>query len=211
MSYGSLARRIAAAITAIGLSITGATAATAQSSSSSTDNLGRPNQDILNAATNWAETLPAPLKDQVLAAVGFFGDNGEGKVPQNGPVISQFLWPTVSRGCIAGGGDSVGSAVAVPGPADLPLPGVEPGNTAFVFTSLGTDGARDTDMTVQWINLTTLHTETTRLEASPDLNPDGPATVTGTAATGGGPVLALIHGHVNGCYFPPTVASFSVA
>ncbi|MDD7585706.1 MAG: hypothetical protein SPK00_06020 [Corynebacterium glucuronolyticum] len=211
MSYGSLARRMAAAITAIGLSITGATAATAQSSSSSTDNLGRPNQDILNAATNWAETLPAPLKDQILAAVGFFGDNGEGKIPLNGPVISQFLWPTVSRGCIAGNGDSVGSAVAVPGPADLPLPGVEPGNTAFVFTALGTDGARDTDMTVQWINLTTLHTETTRLEVSPDLNPDGPATVTGTAATGGGPVLALIHGHVNGCYFPPTVASFSVA
>ncbi|MCI6207065.1 MAG: hypothetical protein MR654_09185 [Corynebacterium glucuronolyticum] len=211
MSYGSLARRMAAAITAIGLSITGATAATAQSSSSSTDNLGRPNQDILNAATNWAETLPAPLKNQILAAVGFFGDNGEGKIPLNGPVISQFLWPTVSRGCIAGNGDSVGSAVAVPGPADLPLPGVEPGNTAFVFTALGTDGARDTDMTVQWINLTTLHTETTRLEVSPDLNPDGPATVTGTAATGGGPVLALIHGHVNGCYFPPTVASFSVA
>ena len=211
MSYGSLARRVVATITAIGLSITGATAATAQSSSSSTDNLGRPNQDILNAATNWAETLPAPLKDQVLAAVGFFGDNGEGKVPQNGPVISQFLWPTVSRGCIAGGGDSVGSAVAVPGPADLPLPGVEPGNTAFVFTALGTDGARDTDMTVQWINLATFHTETTRLEVSPDLNPDGPATVSGTAATGGGPVLALVHGHVNGCYFPPTVASFSVA
>lgn len=210
MGYGRCGRKVMATLAAVGIAVTATATTPVAAAQSSTDPLGRPNQQILDAATSWANTLPAPFKEKVLAAVDFFGDHGEGKVPLEGPVISQFLWPTVSCGCIAAGGDSVASAVAVPGPANLPLPGVEPGHTAFVFTALGTPGAMDSDITVRWINLSTFASATTRLEPSEDLNPSGPATVVGDAPTGSGPVLALVDGHVNGCYFPPTVASFSV-
>ncbi|MDK6484499.1 hypothetical protein QP187_24590, partial [Escherichia coli] len=81
-------------LAAVGIAVTATATTPVAAAQSSTDPLGRPNQQILDAATSWANTLPAPLKEKVLAAVDFFGDPGEGKVPLEGPVISQFLWPT---------------------------------------------------------------------------------------------------------------------
>ncbi|MDY6049526.1 MAG: hypothetical protein SPI77_03030 [Corynebacterium sp.] len=176
---------------------------------SSTDALGRPTPAILAAATQLAATLPPPLREKLLAAVAFYTGDGAGLVPENGPAIAQFLWPTAARGCIGGQGDSVASAVAIPGPADLPLPGVEPQHTAFIVTALGTPAAKSSTMLVRWANLTTGATGVTPLSPT-GINPTGPATVNGTAAIGSGHIVALVDGSVNGCYFPPTVASFPV-
>ena len=215
MTKGRFSARTATAV-AVAASITCsvtailATPATAQTLTS-VDNLGRPSPAVLSSAEDLAYSLPPQLRDGLLAAVTFFtGDNADPNLlPENGPAFSQFIWPTVSRGCIDGGGDSVASAIAVPGPADLPLPGVAPGAAAFVFTALGTPAATDSTLNVRWINVTTGRAGATTLQPT-GINPTGPATVNGTADVGSGHVFALVDGTVNGCYFPPTVASFNV-
>lgn len=47
------------------------------------------------------------------------------------------------RECIDGEKTAVGAATAVPGKADLPLPGIPAGELGFIFTALGTEGVAD--------------------------------------------------------------------
>ncbi len=212
-------RATAALCTALLLG-TGATTANAQSLSSPLDELGRPTPDTLHhirefAAQPW---LPDEVSDAILSAAAFFaGENGDGgpPLPENGPVFTQFYWPTVSGGCIDGELDAVGSAIAVPGPADIPVPGAGPGQTAFLFTALGTAPATadQGDMRVQWFNLNNFRHGVTPLE-NYGINPDGPATVSATADTGHGLVVAVLSGDVRTldatCSFLPTAAVIDV-
>ncbi len=76
--------------------------------------------------------LPPELKSTLERVITFLDGSGGGgpEIPQDGPVIAQFLYPTVGKGCIAPSSDSVGTALAVPGPAHLPLRAPAPARPA---------------------------------------------------------------------------------
>ncbi|AGF72115.1 hypothetical protein [Corynebacterium halotolerans] len=214
-------RRAAVALCAALLTCSGTTAvANAQAlplpSSSPLDELGRPTQQTADQVRAFAEQpwLPDEVSGAILSALAFFaGDNGDGgpPLPADAPTFTQFYWPTVSGDCMGEGLNSVGSALAVPGPAEIPAPGAEAGQTTFLFTALGTSPAvqQQGGMQVQWFNLNTLRSGTTEL-ANHGINPDGPATLSGTADTGVGTVIAVVSGDVhtedNTCSFIPTAA-----
>lgn len=172
--------------------------------------------------------LPDQLKTVLLAALKFLdgsGNNGGGgpKLPENGPVIAQFLYPTLGKGCISDTADSVGTALAVPGPAKLPPPGPAAGQAGFVFTALGTAPAADAQpipLTVTWLNIDNGRTGTQNLTNAGKINPDGPATLSAIADTGPGRIAAVLGGSLTSqpkdapprtCAFTPTVGLFSVA
>ncbi|MCF4006882.1 hypothetical protein L1O03_06780 [Corynebacterium uropygiale] len=180
------------------------------------DALGRPSPEVLQQITRAANTpgLPEDIRDMMLAAVSFFsGEMGGGpELPENGPRIHQFGWPSVAGHCIGGAMDSVGSALAVVGPSEIPSPGAGEGQTSFLFTALGTKPAekdQQDSLRVHWVNLSTLHYGRTAL-GNHGINPDGPATVSGTADTGRGLILAGLEGSVRTgdgtCSFSPTAA-----
>lgn len=187
------------------------------------DHLGRPNAQLLEQAKNFAANpwLPPQVRGAILAAVNFFADPEPGEdtggpgIPQNAPMVVQFAWPTVAGQCIGGQLNAVGSAIAVPGPAEIPLPGAQAGQTVFLFTALGTSPAavNQGEMVVEWFNLHTLRGGRTVL-GNYGVNPDGPATLSATADTGSGPVVAWMHGAVHTedarCDFAPTAALVSV-
>ena len=133
----------------------------------------------------------------------------------NNPNFRQFYWPTVSAHCIGGTSDAMGSAIAVPGPTEMPAPGAKPGETVFLFTALGTPPAarEQGGMNVQWFNLDNLRSGITPLNNN-GINQDGPTTLSGTAQTGKGTVIALLSGGVNTqeshCKFAPTAAFLEV-
>jgi len=84
-------------------------------------------------------------------------------------------------------------------PAKLPVPGVPENHTAFVFTALGTGALAEQqrgEMTVQWVNMNTLKHGVAPLKYN-GINPSGPATVSGTAETGRGTIVAWLSGTIN--------------
>ena len=215
-------RAVASITTAIALAVP--TLFAPATAASPLDELGRPNEQILTQMENLAENPATPEKLQPILKrlVGFFRGDGEPGVdiPQNGPVFTQFGWPTIAGSCIDGKNNAVGTAAAVPGPAALPLPGVGRGEVNFVFTALGTGTVakrQTTQMNVQWVNINNGRMGTTRLGYN-GINPKGPATVNGAAKTGSGTVLAVVTGGVttnndNGpsnCNFLPTAAIIPV-
>ncbi|MGW4635875.1 Rv1157c family protein [Nocardia sp. NPDC004415] len=170
--------------------------------------------------------IPAQVKatlEKVITFLDGSGGGGPDLPPADGPVISQFLYPTIGKGCIGASSDSVGTALAVAGPAELPPPGPAAGQTGFVFTALGTKtptATQNPPMTVQWINLDTRRTGNAPLTTAAGINPDGPATLSAIADTGSGRVAAVISGslttttadaEVRTCSFAPTLGFFSVA
>ncbi|MDO5668667.1 MAG: hypothetical protein Q4G50_01560 [Corynebacterium sp.] len=180
------------------------------------DELGRPTPRTQAEIRNLANQpwMPADVRNMLLSALAFTaGDNGDGgpDLPDDAPAFTQFYWPTVSGSCIGGELDAVGTALAVPGPADIPAPGAKQGQTAFVFTALGTAPAAQGQggMHVNWININTLQHGATAL-GNHGINPDGPATLSGTADTGNGTVVAMVSGRVHTedgpCDFIPTAA-----
>lgn len=180
------------------------------------DELGRPTPQTQAQVRDLANQpwLPADLRNAILSALAFTsGANGDGgpELPEDAPTFTQFYWPTVSGSCIGGELDAVGSAIAVPGPAAIPAPGAAAGQTAFVFTALGTAPAtaEQGGMNVTWFNLNTLRQGVTPL-GNNGINPDGPATLSGTADTGRGTVVAIVSGDVRTedatCNFIPTAA-----
>lgn len=180
------------------------------------DELGRPKPQILAQARAIAQTLPSDLRAAVLSGVAFFEGDGKSdvKLPEGSVNFKQFYWPTVSGKCIGGTQDSVGSAIAVPGPTKIPAPGAKTGETAFLFTALGTSALSGKQaMKVQWFNIDTLKWGETPLGDN-GINKEGPATVSGTAKTGKGRIVAVVSGTVNtkdaGCRFIPTAAFFEV-
>lgn len=181
------------------------------------DELGRPTPETAAQVRSFAYQpwVPQEARDAILTALAFYAGTGDGEggvaLPDNAPTFTQFLWPTVSGSCIGGELDAVGSAIAVPGPAEIPAPGARTGETAFVFTALGTSPAatKQGGMNVQWFNLNTFRHGVTTL-GNHGINPDGPATLSGTANTGQGTVIAIVSGAVHtedvSCSFIPTAA-----
>lgn len=190
------------------------------------DSLGRPTADT-KAQLELLHSqpfIPEEVRATIRQALEFFnGDPGNSgiEIPDNGPDFTQFYWPCPAERCIDGKSVALGSTIAVPGPADLPLPGAKPGETTFVFTALGTGSlADDPDSAIQinWVNVSNLKYGVTRLFDT-GLNPHGPATVSGTAETGSGTIVAVQTGvlptSTNGgtvrCSFLPTAAVFGVS
>ena len=180
------------------------------------DELGRPTPRTQQEIRTLAEQpwVPADVRNILLSALAFAaGDNGEGgpPLPEDGPTFTQFYWPTVSGSCIGGELDAVGTAIAVPGPAEIPAPGAADGQTAFVFTALGTApaAADQGGMHVNWVNINTLRHGAVALD-NHGINPDGPTTLSGTADTGDGTIVAMVSGRANTtdgpCDFIPTAA-----
>ncbi|MET8648290.1 MULTISPECIES: Rv1157c family protein [Nocardia] len=168
--------------------------------------------------------LPPQIKSTLERIITFLDGSGGGgpEVPQDGPVIAQFLYPTIGKGCISASADSVGTALAVPGPAQLPPPGPAVGQTGFVFTALGTKAptvAQNPPMTVQWLNLDTRQSGVQALTDEAKINPDGPATLSAIANTGSGRIVAVVGGSLTTkaedaeprtCSFLPTLGFFTV-
>ncbi|MBO0880431.1 MAG: hypothetical protein J2P17_08805, partial [Mycobacterium sp.] len=147
---------------------------------------------------------PGPAPAQA-AAPGFSPDT---------PPTQEFMYPSISNGCLADGGNVLATALSVAGPAKIPTPGPQKGQTAYVFTAIGTPGPAEVQklpLNVTWVNLTTGKSGSVTLKPQPDINPDGPTTLTGIADTDSGSIMSTIFGQVTTkdkqCQFMPTIGS----
>ena len=186
-----------------------------------------PQTALLDQARRLLQTpgIPPQIKATLERVITFLDGSGGGgpELPKNGPAIAQFLYPTIGKGCISDTADSVGTALAVPGPGQLPPPGPKAGQAGFVFTALGTKPAtaqQANPITVTWLNLDNRKSATQNLTDAAKINPDGPATLSAIADTGPGRVVAVVSGSLTTaapgaaprtCSFLPTVGMFSVA
>lgn len=179
------------------------------------DHLGRPTPKTAAQIRDFAHQpwIPPQARDAILQALDFAtgaGETGGPDLPQQGPSFTQFGWPTVAGSCINGTHNSVGTAIAVPGPAEIPAPGARAHETAFLFTALGTaPAAHSQDMRAHWFNLSNGKYGTAAL-GNHGINPEGPATISGVADTGRGTIVALLEGSVHTehskCNYFPTAA-----
>lgn len=149
-----------------------------------------------------AAAAPAP---EAAATPGFGAD---------APPTQDFMYPSIGTNCLADGGNSIATALSVAGPAKIPLPGPGPGQTAYVFTAIGTPGPAEVQklpLNVTWVNLTTGKSGSVTLKPRSDINPEGPTTLTAIADTGSGSVMSTIFGQVTTkekqCQFMPTIGS----
>jgi hypothetical protein len=125
-----------------------------------------------------------------------------------------FMYPSISNGCLSDGGNVLATAISVAGPAAIPTPGPGPGQTAYVFTAVGTPGPaaeQKLPLNVTWVNLTTGKSGTATLKPRADMNPQGPTTLTAIVDTGSGSIMSTIFGQVTTtekqCQFMPTIGS----
>ncbi len=154
-----------------------------------------------------AAPAPAPAPAPEAAAPGpAFGPDT--------PPTQDFMYPSISNGCLADGGNVLATAISVAGPAKIPTPGPGAGQTAYVFTAVGTPGPaaeQKLPLNVTWVNLTTGKSGTATLKPRPDINPEGPTTLTAIVDTGSGSILSTIFGQVTTterqCQFMPTIGS----
>ena len=217
----SCIRSAAAALCAAGMLVAGGVdTQLAHAQSSALDPLGRPTPQTVARVNAFADQpfVPPQVANALRTGVQFYAGTDElggPPLPDNAPPFTQFYWPTVSSNCIGPGLHSTASAIAVPGPAASPAPGAKAGQATFVFTALGTPAAAPEQglMRVYWVNLKNFRTGVTSLDNN-RINPTGPATLSATADTGSGRVLAVVDGSVrtadNTCAFAPTAAAFDV-
>jgi hypothetical protein len=149
--------------------------------------------------------VPAPAPAPAAAAPGFSPD---------APPTQDFIYPSISNNCGADGGTVMAPVLSVAGPAKIPTPGPNAGQTAYVFTAVGTPGPADVQklpLNVTWVNLTTGKSGSATLKPQPDINPQGPTTLTATVDTGSGSIMSTIFGQVSTkdkqCQFMPTIGS----
>jgi hypothetical protein len=147
--------------------------------------------------------VPAPAP--AAAAPGFSPD---------APPTQDFIYPSISNNCGADGGTVMAPVLSVAGPAKIPTPGPNAGQTAYVFTAVGTPGPADVQklpLNVTWVNLTTGKSGSATLKPQPDINPQGPTTLIATVDTGSGSIMSTIFGQVSTkdkqCQFMPTIGS----
>ncbi|MGB8210838.1 MAG: hypothetical protein WCF69_25165, partial [Mycobacterium sp.] len=157
------------------------------------------------AAAPAPPVAPAPAPAAAAPAPGFSPDS---------PPTQEFMYPSISNGCSTDGGNVLATALSVAGPAKIPTPGPQVGQTAYVFTAIGTPGPADVQklpLNVTWVNLTTGKSGSATLKPQRDINPDGPTTLTVIADTGSGSVMSTIFGQVTTkdkqCQFMPTIGS----
>jgi hypothetical protein len=169
--------------------------------------------DPANAVGPAPEALPAPAPEAAPAP----GPAPEAVPPQFGPdapVTQDFLYPSISNGCLKDGGNVLATAISVAGPAKIPAPGPAAGQTAYVFTAIGTPGPaaeQKLPLNVTWVNLTTGKSGSATLKPRSDINPEGPTTLSVIADTGSGSIMSTIFGQVTTtekqCQFMPTIGS----
>ncbi len=130
------------------------------------------------------------------------------------PTTQDFMYPSISNGCLADGGNVLATAISVAGPATIPAPGPAAGQTAYVFTAIGTPGPaaeQKLPLNVTWVNLSTGKSGTATLKPQANINPEGPTTLTAIAETGSGSIMSTIFGQVTTtekqCQFMPTIGS----
>jgi hypothetical protein len=130
------------------------------------------------------------------------------------PPTQDFMYPSISNGCLKDGGNVLATAISVAGPATIPTPGPGPGQTAYVFTAVGTPGPaaeQKLPLNVTWVNLSTGKSGSETLTPRPDINPEGPTTLTAIVDTGSGSIMSTIFGQVTTtekqCQFMPTIGS----
>jgi hypothetical protein len=158
------------------------------------------------------EAVPAPAQGPDGAPAPEAAAN-----PQFGPdapTTQDFLYPSISNGCTKDGGSVLATAISVAGPAKIPAPGPVAGQTAYVFTAIGTPGPaaeQKLPLNVTWVNLTTGKSGSATLKPRSDINPEGPATLSVIADTGSGSIMSTIFGQVTTtekqCQFMPTIGS----
>ena len=154
---------------------------------------------------------PAPAPESVAPAAEAAAN------PQFGPdapPTQDFMYPSISNGCLKDGGNVLATALSVAGPAKIPAPGPGPGQTAYVFTAVGTPGPaaeQKLPLNVTWVNLTTGKSGSATLKPRSDINPEGPTTLSAIVDTGSGSVMSTIFGQVTTtekqCQFMPTIGS----
>lgn len=137
--------------------------------------------------------------------------------PDFGPesaTTQEFMYPSIGTHCLADGGNVIASALSVAGPAEIPTPGPKAGQTAYVFTAVGTPGPakeQKLPLNVTWVNLTSGESGTVPLTPRDDINPEGPTTLTAIVDTGSGSIMSTIFGQVttkdSQCQFMPTIGS----
>jgi hypothetical protein len=157
------------------------------------------------AAPAPAPDAPVPAPAPKAAAPGFSPDS---------PPMQDFMYPSISNGCGADGGNVLAPVLSVAGPAKIPAPGPKASQTAYVFTALGTSGPADVQklpLNLTWVNLTTGKSGSATLKPQADINPQGPTTLTAVADTGSGSIMSTIMGQVTTkdkqCQFMPTIGS----
>jgi hypothetical protein len=149
--------------------------------------------------------VPAPDPAAAPTAAAFGSD---------APPTQDFMYPSISNGCLQDGGNVLATAISVAGPAPIPAPGPAAGQTAYVFTAIGTPAPaaeQKLPLNVTWVNLTTGKSGSATLRPRPDINPDGPTTLTAIVDTGSGSIISTIFGQVTTidrqCQFMPTIGS----
>ncbi|WP_024441168.1 MULTISPECIES: hypothetical protein [unclassified Mycobacterium] len=163
--------------------------------------------DAAPAAPEAAFIAPAPdAATAATAATPGFGPDA--------PPTQDFMYPSIGQNCQADGGNVIATALSVAGPATIPTPGPKPGQTAYVFTAMGTPGPAETQklpLNVTWVNLTTGKSGSATLQPRTDINPEGPTTLTAIVDTGSGSIMSTIFGQVSTkdhqCNFLPTIGS----
>ncbi|KAA0095323.1 hypothetical protein CIW49_22890 [Mycolicibacterium sp. P1-18] len=171
------------------------------------------------------EAAPAPAPDGVAAVPAAATVPGPDGAPApapapapdfgpDAPTTQDFMYPSIGNGCASDGGNVLAAAISVAGPASIPKPGPVAGQTAYVFTAMGTPGpaaVQKLPLNVTWVNLTTGKSGTTTLKPQADINPAGPTTLTAIADTGSGSIMSTIFGQVTTtekqCQFMPTIGS----
>ena len=130
------------------------------------------------------------------------------------PPTQDFMYPSIGTNCLADGSSSIATALSVAGPAKIPTPGPGPGQTAYVFTAVGTPGPAEVQklpLNVTWVNLSSGKSGTVALKPRTDINGDGPTTLTAIVDTGSGSLMSTIFGQVTTkekqCQFMPTIGS----
>ena len=162
-----------------------------------------------------AAALAAPAPAPIAAPAGP-APAPEVKTPYdpNTPPTQDFMYPSISNGCLKDGGNVIATAIAVAGPAKIPAPGPGAGQMAYVFTAVGTPAPaaeQKLPLNVTWVNLTTGKSGSATLKPNPAINPQGPTTLTAIVDTGPGSVMSTIFGQVTTldkqCTFMPTIGS----
>ncbi|KWX23000.1 hypothetical protein AFM11_16645 [Mycolicibacterium wolinskyi] len=160
------------------------------------------------------EAAPAPAPAPQGAAAPAPGPTPPPGFGPDTPPTQDFMYPSISNGCLKDGGNVLATAISVAGPAKIPAPGPGPGQTAYVFTAVGTPGPaaeQKLPLNVTWVNLTTGKSGSATLKPRSDINPQGPTTLTAIADTGSGSIMSTIFGQVTTtekqCQFMPTIGS----
>jgi len=183
--------------------------------------LAAPAPEAAPAAAPAPEAVPAPAPEAAAAPVAPAPAPEGSPAPGAGAVISpetvtkqDFMYPSISNGCLKDGGNVLATAISVAGPAKIPTPGPGPGQTAYVFTAVGTPGPADVQrlpLNVTWVNLSTGKSGSATLKPRADMNPQGPTTLSAIVDTGSGSIISTIFGQVTTtemqCQFMPTIGS----